>query len=59
MTRTIKLLETERANKTNSLRKLEKIERDLIAYQFSVKEKDNRITELNNRLKTREKEWYH
>jgi hypothetical protein len=56
--RTVKLLDTERASKTNSLRKMEKIERDLTAYQFSVKEKDNRIADLNNRLKSREKEWF-
>ena len=48
----------ERISKTNTLRRIEKVERDLSAYTFSVKEKDSKISELNKRLKTKEKEWY-
>jgi hypothetical protein len=40
------------------MRKLEKLERDLTAYQFSIKEKDNKIGTLTNRIKQKEKEWY-
>ena len=58
VSRTFRLLEMERISKTNTLRRIEKVERDLSAYTYSVKEKDSKITELNKRLKTREKEWY-
>jgi hypothetical protein len=56
--RTLKLLEKEREEKNSILRKLEKLERDLTAYQFSIKEKDNKIQTLTNRIKQKEKEWY-
>ena len=56
--RTLKLLEKEREEKNSILRKLEKLERDLTAYQFSIKEKDNKISTLTGRIKQKEKEWY-
>jgi hypothetical protein len=55
--RTLKLMEKEREEKNEILRKLEKLERDLNAYQFSVKEKDNKISTLSNRMRAKEREW--
>lgn len=55
VSRTLDLLEKERSEKINLLRKLEKLERDLEAYTNVVKEKDLKINNLASKLKLIEK----
>lgn len=53
--RTLTLLEKERGEKNSLLRTLDKLQRDLESYQFAVKDRDNKIAMLNNKIKTRDK----
>ncbi|OMJ78718.1 hypothetical protein SteCoe_21395 [Stentor coeruleus] len=54
--RTLTLLEKERSEKNSLLRTLDKLQRDLESYQIALKDKDNKIAILNNRIKQREKD---
>ena len=49
--RTLCLLEKERSEKNSLLRTLDKVQRDLENYQFALKDKDNKISMLNNKIK--------
>ena len=49
--RTLSLLEKERNEKNSLLRTLDKLQRDLENYQFAVKDRDNKISMLNNKIK--------
>ncbi|OMJ83784.1 hypothetical protein SteCoe_15192 [Stentor coeruleus] len=53
--RTLCLLEKERLEKNNLLRILDKLQRDLESYQFAVKDRDNKISMLNNKIKLRDR----
>lgn len=52
--RTLGLLEKERSEKNSLLRTLDKMQRDLESYQFAIKDKDNKIVNLMNKLKLRD-----
>ncbi|OMJ68171.1 hypothetical protein SteCoe_34447 [Stentor coeruleus] len=54
--RTLTLLEKERSEKNSLLRTLDKLQRDLESYQIALKDKDNKIALLNNKLKQKEKD---
>lgn len=54
--RTLTLLEKERSEKNSLLRTLDKLQRDLESYQIALKDKDNKIALLNNRIKQKEKD---
>ena len=53
--RTLNLLEKERAEKSSLLRTLDKLHRDLETYQLAVKDRDNKLKLLNDKLKARQK----
>ena len=53
--RTLSLLEKERSEKNSLLRTLDKLQRDLESYQFAIKDKDNKIVNLTNKLKLRDR----
>ena len=53
--RTLNLLEKERAEKSSLLRTLDKLHRDLETYQLAVKDRDNKLKVLNDKLKAKQK----
>ena len=56
--RTLILLEKERAEKQSLLRTLDKVQRDLESYQIAVKDRDNKISILNSKIKLKEKAYF-
>lgn len=54
--RTFTLLEKERAEKNELIRRVEKLERDIEGYIWAVKDRDSKINNLTARLKQRDKE---
>ena len=53
--RTLNLLEKERAENSSLLRTLDKLHRDLETYQLAVKDRDNKLKVLNEKLKSKQK----
>ena len=51
--RTLTLLEKERSEKISLMRTLDKLQRDLESYQLAIKDKDNKIVNLTNKTKLR------
>jgi kinesin family protein C2/C3 len=56
--RTLNLLEKERAEKSSLMRTLDKLHRDLESYQIAVKDRDNKIKVLNEKMKSRGKNFF-
>ena len=56
MERTFTLLEKERAEKIELIRRMEKLGRDIEGYIWAVKDRDSKISNLTARLKQRDKE---
>lgn len=56
MERTFTLLEKERAEKNELIRRVERLERDIEGYIWAVKDRDSKLTNLNTRLKQKDKE---
>jgi Kinesin motor domain len=52
--RTLGLLEKERSEKNSLLRTLDKLQRDLESYQYAIKDRDNKINILKNRIKQKD-----
>lgn len=53
--RTLTLLEKERSDKNALIRRLDRLEKDIEGYSNIIKEKDNKILLLNNKIKNLEK----
>ena len=53
--RTLGLLERERYEKNNLIRRIEKMERDVEGYVIALRDKDCKISQLNSRLKSVDK----